>query len=288
MITINVTKSVLTSSGATSLSINLSINENDFFALFGPSGSGKTTTLRMLAGLTRPDSGEIIVNGQYWFSSEKGINIPTQKRNIGFVFQDYALFPTMTVRKNLEYAAGKNKDRIDNLISIMGLKSFENIRPSALSGGQRQRVALARSIIRSPQILLLDEPLSALDTQMRSALQNEIFRIHSDFNLTSIVVSHDVSEIYKLANRVAIYGNGGILTEGSPENVFNKGLSARFTVPGTIVNIRTNSVAAIVTVLAGGNQTEVVMDIADISQYRIGQQVTVAAKAFTPVILPAY
>ncbi len=128
-------KELLTSEGPLTLSVHLNFNKKEFISLFGPSGTGKTTTLRMLAGLTKPDSGSITVNGQIWFDSVKKINLPVQKRNIGFVFQDYALFPTMTVRQNLEYAAGKNPISINNIMEIMALNAFGSTYPANLSGG---------------------------------------------------------------------------------------------------------------------------------------------------------
>ena len=286
MIEMNVKKDLLTSEGPLTLSIELRIDINDFCSFFGPSGTGKTTTLRMLAGLVKPDAGVISVNGVTWFDSEKKINLPTQKRNIGFVFQDYALFPTMTVRKNIEYAAGKDCEKVKNVIDVMGLRVFENTYPEQLSGGQRQRVALARTLVRSPAVLLLDEPLSALDHEMRNALQDEICNVHNIFKLTSIIVTHDITEIYKMSNSVAIFEKGRILKKGSPEQIFGHNLSTKFRVVGKIVRIKNSDIASVVTVQVGGNQTKVVIDINESQQYWIGQNVIVAAKAFTPVLLP--
>jgi len=286
MITIKVTKKLLSAHGPMPLTVNLSIADFDFFTLFGPSGAGKTTTLRMLAGLTTPDSGEIIVDGVTWFNSEKKINIPARKRNTGMVFQDYSLFPTMSVRKNLEYAAGKDTHRIDSLLDMMNLRVFERSRPSELSGGQRQRVALARALVQSPKILLLDEPLSALDNEMRRTLQNEICQIHQKFKLTSIIVTHDMTEIFHLSNNVACFEHGTVIKHGKPETVFNQKLSSKFRIAGTIVEIKQSSVAAVVTVQVGMALTKVVIDPEEAKRYSQGQNVIVAAKAFTPVILP--
>jgi molybdate transport system ATP-binding protein len=287
MITIDVIKNLLTADGPMPLTVKLTINKKDFFTFFGPSGAGKTTTLRMLAGLTTPGHGIITVNGETWFDSAKKIDIPVRNRKIGFVFQDYALFPTMTVRKNLEYANGKDHNKINLLIDMMQLRAFENSKPSELSGGQRQRVALARALVQSPEILLLDEPLSALDHEMRRTLQNEISQIHTEFGLTSIIVTHDITEIFHLSNQVACFKQGKVSKSGSPEDIFNQRLSSKFRVAGTIIDIKRSDVAAVVTIQVGISLTKVVIDCKECDSFYPGQKVIVAAKAFTPILLPA-
>jgi len=286
MIYINVCKKLLSADGPMPLTVNITINRHDFFTFFGASGAGKTTTLRMLAGLTTPDSGEIIVDGTTWFSSDKKINLPVRKRNIGFVFQDYALFPSMSIRRNLEYAAGKGNSRIDLILDTMKLRVFEHAMPSELSGGQRQRVALARALIRSPKILLLDEPLSALDNDMRSVLQNELIQIHHEFSLTSIIVTHDIAEIFHLSNHIAFFEQGHIIKCGLPDALFNDKLSSKFRVAGKIVAVDKSELAAVITVQVGINLTKVVVDINEAETLRKGQDVIVAVKAFAPSILP--
>jgi molybdate transport system ATP-binding protein len=286
MISINVIKNLLTADGPMPLEVSLDIKKHDFVTFFGPSGAGKTTTLRMLSGLTSPDKGTITVNGETWFDSEKKIKMPVRKRNIGFVFQDYALFPTMTVRKNLEYACGKNRRKTDELMDKMQLKPFENTRPAELSGGQRQRVALARALVLSPSILLLDEPLSALDHEMRHTLQEEISRIHREFGLTSIIVTHDITEIFQMSNNVACFEHGKVIKSGPPDDVFGNRLSGRFRVAGTIVDIKKSDTAAVVTVQVGISLTKVVIDSEESKTFGKGQKVIVAAKAFTPILLP--
>jgi molybdate transport system ATP-binding protein len=284
MIEMNVTKKLLTTTGHQTLSVNMQLPENDFCALFGQSGTGKTTTLRMLAGLTKPDTGKIVVNNTVWFDSTSNVNVSIQDRNIGFVFQDYALFPTMTVRKNIEYASGKNHEKCASIIELMGLQKFLNAFPDQLSGGQRQRVALARTLVRSPEILLLDEPLSALDNEMRSTLQDELCRIHDLFHLTTIIVTHDISEIFKVARSVAVFGNNTVSRKGTPEEVFGQNLSTKFRVIGVIIDIKYSEIAAVITVRVGSSQTKVVIDIDEVAHYKVGQSVIVAAKAFTPVL----
>ena len=183
------------------------INRGDFVALVGKSGSGKSTLLRILAGL-EDAKGEIEVFGTKWLSNK--FKLPPQKREIGFVFQDYALFENMSVEQNLLYVK-KDKPLADKLLNLSELEHLKDKYPKHLSGGQKQRVALCRALMKRPKILLLDEPLSALDSTMRKKLQEEILKVHKEFNLTTIMVSHDKAEIYKLANRVLKLSNGKVI-----------------------------------------------------------------------------
>jgi molybdate transport system ATP-binding protein len=222
MIRINILKKLNLAGGVGELKIDAELNNQSFTALYGPSGAGKTTLLRIIAGLLQPEQGIIEVNGQTWLNTAKKINLPAQKRSIGFVFQDYALFPNMTVQKNLLYALPPKGDqsKIQSLLSTMGLENLAHQKPELLSGGQKQRVALARALIRQPEILLLDEPLSALDDVTRVQLQTELHNIHQQYQLTTLLVSHQVSEIYKLAQNVITIDQGQIQKIGKPINVF--------------------------------------------------------------------
>ena len=175
----------------------------------------------MVAGLMRPDSGFISLGDDVWFNHEKRIDVIPQKRSVGMVFQDYSLFPNMTVRQNLEFALSTGQDRqiVDELLEISGLGNFAGKRPTLLSGGQRQRVALARAMVRMPAILLLDEPLSALDTRMRTTLQDYILDFHRRFNLTIILVSHDLNEVIKMSRRVLVLEGGTISKDCEPRMI---------------------------------------------------------------------
>jgi molybdate transport system ATP-binding protein len=222
MISISIRKKLQMAGGSGVLHIDAELAYGEFTALYGPSGAGKTTLLRIIAGLLQPEHGIIEVNGQTWLNTAKKINLPAQKRNIGFVFQDYALFPNMTVQQNLAFALPDSADenRVTELLSTMGLQNLAAQKPEQLSGGQKQRVALARALIRQPQILLLDEPLSALDNTTRLTLQNELQAVHERYKLNTLLVSHHIPEIYKLAQRIIQIDQGQVIQTGSPADVF--------------------------------------------------------------------
>ena len=218
MIIIKVKKNLHTEYGDANLNIDLEIQENRCTAIFGESGAGKTTILRMLAGLTTPDSGLIKTTNECFYDSNLNINMTVQERNIGFVFQDYALFPNMTVERNILFALKNKKDQeenreyIEQLISIMELKNLVKKYPHEISGGQKQRVALARALARKPKILLLDEPLSALDNKMRNKLQEYLLKLMNHFSFTSILVSHDLQEVKALAHQLVNIKDGKIVS----------------------------------------------------------------------------
>lgn len=221
MIELSVRKRLFSSTGHMQLDVSLNIKPGELVTLYGSSGAGKTTLLRMLSGLVSPDEGTISVSDEPWFDSTVGINVKPQARNVGIVFQDYALFPNMTVKGNLTYALEKGQPAsiVDELLELMELSSLQGKKPAVLSGGQQQRVALARAIVRKPKILLLDEPMSALDTNLRIKIQDYILRVHRQYNLTTILVSHDLIEIIRLSNHVYLMDNGKIVNEGTPAKV---------------------------------------------------------------------
>lgn len=206
MIDINVERRILTSGGYRKLMIDIKIPPRELIVLFGHSGAGKTTLLRMVAGLVQPDKGMIKIGNTVVFDSYAKINLSPQKRKIGFMFQDYGLFPNMSVEQNIGFAQTKDKKLVDQLIGIFGLHALRKQKPSKLSGGQKQRVALARSLAQRPDILLLDEPLSSLDEEMRLSLQSEILKAHQIFGATTLMVSHDSKEVKRMATHVLCVG----------------------------------------------------------------------------------
>jgi len=207
MIDIDIHKPLYGADGEFILDIQLNIQKGDFVAVCGKSGSGKTTLLRILAGLEKTKS-KVVVNGQIWENQTNFLAV--QKRDIGFVFQDYALFPNMSVIENLLFVSQDNS-LATKLLNMVQLENLKNSYPNNLSGGQKQRVALCRALMKKPSILLLDEPLSAIDPSLREHLQNYIKLFHQQFNLTTLMVTHDKKDIYTLANKQITIDNGKIV-----------------------------------------------------------------------------
>lgn len=263
------------------------LEDNSLNAIYGQSGSGKTTLLRLLSGLETPDAGYIKVDNKVWFDSRKNINLPPQKRDVGFVFQDYGLFPNMSIIENLRFAQPKKDESfLQELLEMIELKEMQNKYPALLSGGQKQRTALARAVARRPKIFLLDEALSALDNTMRQQLQNDVEKIHKNFNMTTLFISHDIAEVYKLASHVKIIENGKIVKEGTPDILFNKSsISGKFKFSAKIVKIQKADTIYIVTLLISGNLTKVVATEEEVQNMHTGSDVLVASKAFNPIIL---
>jgi molybdate transport system ATP-binding protein len=204
MMRIDVTKKLHGSEGRMTLSVNASVDRGDFIVIMGESGAGKSTLLRVLAGLEEAE-GSIEVEGRSWQEGSKKLAI--QKRNVGFVFQDYALFEHMSVKENLLFANSDNA-LADELLEMMEIERLADRNVQMLSGGQKQRVALARALMRRPGVLLMDEPFSALDPRMRHKLAQKIKELHRRFDMTTLMVSHDVGEAKKLANRVWFIESG--------------------------------------------------------------------------------
>jgi molybdate transport system ATP-binding protein len=287
VIHIDIRKTLLSSEGVMTLEVNTDFHAGAVSALFGPSGAGKTTLLRILAGLTKPDAGKIQFGDTVWFDSERKIDIPPQQRRIGLMFQDYALFPNMTVEQNIQFAQDeKGRSYTQRLLEIFELTEFAKRKPAHLSGGQKQRVALARAIVRKPKILLLDEPLSALDSAMRVMLQDEIAKVHEMFGATTIMVSHDLNEVFRLAHHVVCIEQGKVTATGEPQNVFtDTSISGKFQVTGQIAGIEKQDVVNIVTVITGNNSiVKVIAFDDDIKNFSSGDRVLVFSKAFNPII----
>lgn len=207
--------------------LNLVIKDHSFVTLLGPSGCGKTTTLRMIAGLETPTSGEILIDGKVVYSSNKGINVPPNKRNVGFLFQNYALWPHMTVYKNiafglenLKWKKDKIKARVEELLKMLKIEEFAKRYPSELSGGQQQRVAIARTLAPNPQVLFMDEPLSNLDAKLRLEMRTELKRLHMETNSTFVYVTHDQLEAMTLATEVCLMEKGLLQQYDPPLTVY--------------------------------------------------------------------
>jgi molybdate transport system ATP-binding protein len=280
-------KVLQTSEGKSPLDVSFTVENGQFVSLYGNSGAGKTTILRILAGLTDTEKSFIQVDNEIWDNSEKNYHLPIQKRAIGFVFQDFALFPNLTVRENLEFALPKNSSKkiLTELVELMELESLQKSKPQTLSGGQKQRVALARAILRQPKILLLDEPLSALGDEMRFKLQEYVLKAHKHYNLTTILVSHHLPEVYKLSDKVIVIDKGKIVKEGKPNVVFSEqNISSKFKVTGEIIDIKKSDIVYIISLLAGNELVKVVATEEEIINFTIGQKVLVASKAFNPLI----
>jgi len=201
--------------------VSLTIAPGEFFALLGPSGSGKTTCLRLIAGFDRPDSGSI------WLDGVDVTGVPPHQRNVNTVFQDYALFPHMSVADNVAYglrvrgvAAEERRTRANEMLSLVRLESFGERRPAQLSGGQRQRIALARALINQPQVLLLDEPLGALDLKLREDMQTELKSLQQRLGITFVFVTHDQGEALSMADRVAVFNQGRIEQLDAPRELY--------------------------------------------------------------------
>jgi putative spermidine/putrescine transport system ATP-binding protein len=201
--------------------IDLDIRADEFFTLLGPSGSGKTTCLRMIAGFERPDAGRVELGGR------DVTNLPPNERDVNTVFQDYALFPHMSVGENVGYGlkvkkvgGDERKRRVGEALELVRLIGYEQRRPSQLSGGQRQRVALARALVNRPRVLLLDEPLGALDLKLRQQMQNELRGLQQEVGITFVYVTHDQEEALTMSDRLAVFSDGRIEQVGAPADVY--------------------------------------------------------------------
>jgi putative spermidine/putrescine transport system ATP-binding protein len=204
-------------------SIDLAVLRGEFFTMLGPSGSGKTTTLRLIAGFEQPDSGQILLGG------EDVAGKPPYDRDVNTVFQDYALFPHMTVAENVEYglkvkrvAKDERRRRVEETLHVVRMPEFGDRKPAQLSGGQRQRVALARALVNHPRVLLLDEPLGALDLKLRQEMQSELKRIQQEVGITFIYVTHDQEEALTMSDRIAVFSHGHIDQIGTPVDVYER------------------------------------------------------------------
>ncbi len=281
MLTINITKPLHGTTAEMTLDIDLTIAQGAFVALSGVSGSGKTTLLRVLAGLEAAQ-GQIVMGEEAWL--DDGKSLPPQKRGVGMVFQSYALFPHMTVEENLLYVRS-DKALGEKLMEMTGLLPLRGRKPQSLSGGQQQRVALCRAMMGRPQLLLLDEPLSALDPVMRAALQQEILSLHREFGTTTVMVSHEPSEIYRMAERVVVLEQGKVVADGIPKEVLLRTTgSQKFSFKGEVLEIVPADVVAVAIIAIGQQIVEVVISTAEGEMLSVGDRVSVSTKAFAPTL----
>lgn len=215
-------------------SLSLDIAEGEMRVLLGPSGCGKTTTMRCIAGLDTPTSGEISIGGRPVFSASSGINVPINQRRVGMVFQSYAIWPHLTVFQNVSFplemeglSRAEIKQRVEDMLALVGLGNFGSRGASYLSGGQMQRVALARSLVMKPSVLLFDEPLSNLDARLRDHLRIELRELQTQFNITGVYVTHDQREALAVADRITVMQAGEMLQTGAPIEIYEQPRTSR-------------------------------------------------------------
>ena len=288
MIDIDVRKKLIGAGGEFTLHARLRMETGELAALFGESGAGKTTLLRILAGLTSPDEGTIRVDGETWLDTQRRIKLSPQQRRIGFVFQDQALFPHLSVRDNITYALPKHADHrfVDELLGLTGLLALQQRRPDTLSGGQRQRVALARALARRPAVLILDEPLSALDANTRRQLQDEILSLHKTLKLNTLMISHDIPEVFKLADRVFMLEDGSISRHGTPTIVFaDRRCNGKMKLPAEVLAMEHDGVLYTLSVLIGNQILNVVAGSEEARNLRIGDKIVILPKTFNPMLV---
>jgi len=290
MIKINIQKKLNSTAGKMLLDFQTEIEQGQFVTIYGKSGAGKTSTLRILAGLLKPDFGRISIHGNVLLDFSQKINLPPQKRKIGFVFQDYALFPNMTIFENLSFALHKNQSKkiLDELIEIMEIGALKNQKPDRLSGGQQQRVAVARALVQKPELLLLDEPLSALDEEMRNKIQKYILQVHREFNLTTILISHDLAEVLKMSDQVLVLEEGKIIRSGNPISIFSENKKdERFYISGEIVRLEKRDSILVLTILIGKDIAKMEVNGTENNTLNLGDKVVITSSNFNPIIKKA-
>lgn len=276
MIHLQLKKELDAASGTMQLNIDLSLPSGQVYALYGKSGSGKTSILRMVAGLLQPSEGKIVFKQTTWLDTYNGICLKPQKRKVGFVFQDYALFPNMTVEQNLRFALQRQQTGrvINELVELVELEGLRHKKPTHLSGGQKQRVALARALVQRPELLLLDEPLSALDAELRIKLQKYIRRLHEAFGLTVILVSHNADEVRSMADQVLCIDFGKITDIGGPEYVLPSAHGSQL--PARVVRLQRTEQGLLATIDIDGQ--ELIVPVPAFAKWEVGDSVWVNIK----------
>ena len=305
MIEIAIEKNLRISERVHKLSVEVSISPGEKVVIYGKSGSGKTSLLKMIAGLIRPDGGGISVAGQPWFDHSAKINIPIQERNIGFVFQDLALFPHMTVMQHLLYASGKQKNHqyLEDLLALTDLKSFTRQKPGQLSGGQQQRLAIIRALARKPKILMLDEPFAALDSNLKSDLRSELSILQKKQDFTLLLASHDKEDIDGFAHKYieikggnAISKTHGFISPPPARPASNEGdvtigpgshhAENRINYLGTIETIQTIENGFLFFVASGDHSLKIPVDAATAIRFKPGDQIKILLQPGKIFLLP--
>ena len=271
--------------------ISLDVMKGDVICIIGPSGSGKSTLIRCINALNDIQKGSIKVEGQE--VNDPKLDKLELRKKVGMVFQQYNLFPHKTALQNVMMAPvrvlGQDKVKAEEaaraLIKKVRLEGKEDAYPGELSGGQQQRVALARALVQKPKILMLDEPLSALEEEIRYKLQQYILTVHKEFGLTTILISHDISEVLRMSDTVIELENGKIIKQGPTNQIFNyKDLSAKFQLTGTLIQIIKQDFIYILSVQIGKDLVKIVADESEGKDLMIGDKILVSAKAFNPII----
>jgi len=272
MIVLDLKKELSGAAGPLHLDVDLNIEKGSIVALMGPSGAGKTTILKMITGILSPDVGSIKVGDEYWYDHHDKVNLAPQKRNVGYVFQDLALFPHMTIAQQMRYASPKDQEHhIKETLEMMDLWQLRDKRPSALSGGQQQRVALARAIIQRPAMLLMDEPLSALDYDIKVQMRSYIKEIHKTYGTTIILVSHDRKDVLDLCDHVYYLVEGKIIRSGKPGAL---SLKERARSTGIVIAKEYIQGAWMITIDQDGHQS--IVKFANGEKISIGDKVTIS------------
>lgn len=280
MIALDFSKTLQGAQGKFTLRIKEEIKKGERVGIFGASGAGKSTILKILAGLLQPDCGEVWVNGELWNSFK--VFLPPQKRNIGFVFQDYALFPHLNVTQNIGFGKNVSCSKVMELLEMMELTNIAHHSINQLSGGQAQRVAIARALARDPKILLLDEPFNALDSKIKNKIFDELNALQKTLGFVMILVSHQISEIYRLSDRILEINQGNILSRQTPKQTF---LKNHLVLEVEVLNLKISSFYAHVEVLLDDEVFAFVCHPAELEKIKIGDRIKMMIKSFSPIIL---
>lgn len=268
------------------LKVNFDFSEGEVIGVYGKSGAGKSSLLRAICGFETVDEGFIKINNKIWLCSEKKINIPTQKRRIGLLSQEYNLFPNFNIEQNILFSAPKNynKELFHKLINTAGVNELLKEFPYHLSGGQQQRIALIRALMREPQLLLLDEPFSALDKKMRDTLLDLLITFKKSLSFTCLFVSHDVSDLQKIADIILHLEDGKVIDFGRTNKLFAKSnISGKYKIIGKVVTIQKSDLVFIVEIIYENSLMKIIATEDEIKNVNIGDNVVISAKAFNPI-----